>query len=152
VNEVKRPKKPATKQKKRELLPREARVVGWTVDVHARGEGSKTARRRESSQYLIIEGELTEALGGVTSFLLQLWPDPDAGVGTREIASVGSVIQVKPKIQVAASLTPAEFHRVFLLASSGNLRSVYMAVQEPRYGRALIASMSFSSREPECSE
>jgi hypothetical protein len=147
-----KPGKKAPKGKTRELLPREARVLDWTVDIHARGEGPKTARRRESSQYMIVEGELTEPLGGVTSFLLQLWPDPDTSVGTREIASVGSVIQVKPTIQVAASLTPDEFHSVFLLASSGKLRSVYMAVQEPRYGRALVASFSFSSRPPEIEE
>lgn len=149
MSKVALPKKRVVKAKKRELLPREGRVLDWTVDIHARAEGPKGARRRESSQYMIIEGELTEALGGATSFLLQLRPDPDTTVGTGEIPSVGSVIQVKPKIQAVASLTPDEFHYLFLLASSGKLRSVYMAVQEPHYGRALIASFSFSSRPPE---
>jgi hypothetical protein len=149
VNQPQRAKKRNVKVKKRDLLPREGRVLDWTVDIHVRAEGSKVSRKRESSRYLILEGEFTEPLGGVTSFLLQLSPDPEPTVGAREIPSVGSVIQVKPNIQAVASLTPDEFHYLFLLASSGKLRSVYMAVQEPHYGRALIASFSFSSREPE---
>jgi hypothetical protein len=106
------------------------------------------SRSRESSRYVILEGEFLEPLSGATKFLLQLSPQLEPSLGGGDIPSVGSVIQVKTQVQAVVTLTPDEFHYVFLLASSGKLLSVYMAVQEPYYGRALIASMSFSSRPP----
>jgi hypothetical protein len=137
------------KVKKHELLSREAVVLDWTLDVYARAEGTKHSRSRESSRYLIIEGELTEPLNGVTKFLLQVDAAATPDLGARDMPCVGSVIQVKPKIQAAGTLTPEEFQSLLMLAGSGKLRSSTMVFQKPHYGHALIASMSFSSRPPE---
>lgn len=136
------------KAKKRALLSREGVVLDWTIDIHARAEGTKNSRTRESSQYLIIEGDFTEPLNGITKFLLQVTPAAEPDLGARDMPCVGSVIQVKPAIQAAGTLTLAEFRSLLVLAGSGRLKSVVLAFQEPRYGHALIASMSFSSRSP----
>lgn len=137
------------KAKKHELMSREGVVLDWTLDIHARAEGTKHSRTRESSQYLIIEGDFSEALNGVTKFLLQVHAAPQPDLGARDMPCVGSVIQVKPKIQAVGTLTPEEFQSLLMLAGSGNLRSFTMVFQKPHYGHALIASLSFSSRSPE---
>jgi hypothetical protein len=137
------------KKPKRELLSREGLVSGWTLDIYASAVGTKNIRSRESARYLIVEGEFTEAVKGVAKFLLQVSPESEPGVGAREMPCVGSVLQLKPQIQAAATLTSDEFHDLLLLASTGKLRTFQMAFQEPHYGHALIASMSFSSRDPE---
>lgn len=140
------------KTKKRDLLSREGLVLDCTIDIHVRAEGSKHSRTRDSGQYLIVEGDVTEPLNGITKFLLQVSPVAEPDLGARDMPCVGSVLQVKPTIQAAATLTPAEFQSVLVLASSGKLRSVRMAFQEPHYGRALVASLSFSSRVPEATQ
>jgi hypothetical protein len=113
-----------------------------------RAEGTRHSRTRDSSQYLIIEGDFTEPLNGVTKFLLQVHATATPDLGARDMPCVGAVIQVKPQIQAAGTLTTEEFQSLFMLAGSGKLRSFAMNFQEPRYGRGLIASMSFSSRDP----
>jgi len=135
--------------KKRDLLSREGRVLECTIDIHVRAAGGKTSRSRDSAHYLIVEGDFTEPLKGITKFLLQVSPDPEPSLGARDMPCVGSVFQVKPTIQAGATLTPAEFQSLLVLASSGTLRSVTMVFQAPHYGHGLIASLSFSSRAPE---
>lgn len=137
------------KARKRGLLSRDGNILDWTVDIYVRAEGTKRSRTRDSAQYMILEGELTEPLNGVTQFLLQLHPAEQPDLGARETPSLGAIIQVKPKIQVAGTLTPEEFRSLFLLAGSGKLRSCALVFQEPHYGHALVAGMSFSSRPPE---
>lgn len=134
--------------KKRGMVSREGLVHKWTVDIYVRAEGDKHSRSRTSAQYLILEGDFIEPLKGVTKFSLQLNTDAQPELGTREIPSVGAVLRVKPEIQAAGSLTPDEFQSILLLASVGRLRRFGMNFQEPRYGRALIANLSFSSGEP----
>jgi hypothetical protein len=137
------------KARKRELLSREGVVLDWTLDIHARAEGTKHSRSRDSSQYLILEGNLTEPLNGITKFLLQVQATVEPDLGARDMPCVGSVIQVKPQVQAAGTLTPEEFQSLLVLAGSGRLRSLRIVFQKPHYGHALIASMSFSSRAPE---
>jgi hypothetical protein len=138
------------KANKRELLSREVNVLNWTLDIYARAEGTKHSRVRDSSQYLIIEGEFTEPLNGVTKALLQVQAAATPNLGARDMPCVGSVIQLKPQVQAAGTLTPEEFQSLLVLAGSGKLRSLRIVFQKPHYGRALIANISFSSREPEC--
>jgi hypothetical protein len=135
--------------KKRELLVREAHVLDWTLDIHVRAEGSKHSRTRESSRYLILESDFTEPLNAVTRVCLQVHPEAEPSLGARDMPSLGSIIQLKPQVQAAGTLTPEEFQSLLMLAGSGKLRSFRMVFQKPHYGHSLIASMSFSSREPE---
>jgi hypothetical protein len=137
------------KSKKRDILLREGQVLDWELHVYARAEGTKQSRHRDSSQYLILEGEFTEPVNGVAKFSLQLHADAEPGVGARDMPCVGSVLRVKPEIQAGATLTPEEFQSILLLASTGNLKYLAMYFQQPRYGSALIANLSFSSRMPQ---
>jgi hypothetical protein len=139
----------AKKPGKRELLSREGVVQDWTMDIHVRAEGTKLSRTRESSRYIILDGELTESLNGVTKFSMQVQTEAEPELGHRGMASLGSNIQVKPQVQVVVTLTLEEFQSLLMLASSGKLRSFRMVFQRPHYGHALIANMSFSSRAPE---
>lgn len=137
---------------KRAMVQREGIVSKWTLDIYARAEGTKNARSRTSAQYLILEGEFSEPLKGVTKFSVQLSPADEPGLGAREIPTVGALLRVKPEIQAAGTLTPEEFRSVLLLASACKLRTFGMVFQEPRYGSALIASFSFSTRDPTADE
>jgi hypothetical protein len=135
--------------KKRELLVREGIVLDCTTDIFVRAEGVKLSRTRESSRYLILEGDFTEPLNGVSKFSMHVHTEAEPHLGNREIPSLGSILRLKPEIQPVVTLTPGEFQSLLILASGGKLRSVRVVFQKPHYGHALISSMSFSSSEPE---
>jgi hypothetical protein len=137
--------KSRTRSTRREIIARTGRITSWTLHLHVHAVAHAGLRQRESSSYLILEGELTETLNDMSSFMLQVSPEIEPSVGSREMPCVGSVLTTKPRLEAAGALTFEEFRSVLALATSGNLRSSRMAFQKPFYGKALVASMSFHS-------
>jgi hypothetical protein len=141
--------KPEARSRRRELIARYGRVKDWDISLYVHGESRHGMRERTSMQVLEVRGDLDEAVKKVQSFRLTVFAKNEPEVGTAEIPSVGSVISMRQELGAAIELAAAEFQLAVAMAAAGRLRSVHLCFQEPRYGSALIASCSFSSRHAE---
>lgn len=94
-------------------------------------------------------GEFTEPVRGISAFSLRVRPEAKPGLGNVEIPSVGAWSATKPAFDGGVYLSEREFDLVLAMATSGKLVSVHFHFQEPHYGKALIASVSFGSDPPE---
>lgn len=56
---------------------------------------------------------------------------------------------MKGSLDAVVELADREFQLLCGIATAGRLTAVDLCFQEPRYGTALVASCSFSTREPE---
>jgi len=128
------------------LLSREGAITAWRASLHVFAERRRgEPRERKGSPWLVIEGELTEPVAGVSAFSIHMFPVTGPRVGQAEIPSVGSFIRAKPVMDGVVELAEREFDFVLTLLTSGRIASCSVAFQPPRYGRALIASIGFSS-------
>ncbi|MFJ1253849.1 hypothetical protein [Cupriavidus sp. CuC1] len=131
------------------LLTREGIITGWRASLHVLAERHRGGlRERKGSAWLVLEGELTEPVSGVSGFSIHMFPVTEPFVGQAQIPSVGSFIRVKPVMDGVVELSDREFDFVVTLVASGRIASCSVAFQPPRYGRALIASIGFSSDPP----
>jgi len=131
------------------LLSREGVITRWRASLHVLAERHRGGpRERKGSAWLTLEGELTEPVAGVSGFSIHVFPVTEPCVGQAEIPSVGSFIRVKPVMDGVVELSGEEFNFIVTLAASGRIASCSVAFQPPRYGRALIASVGFSSDPP----
>lgn len=147
ASETGKVKGPVRKRPKRDLLSRIGVVSDWGghLFVYAdRRRGEQEARQTLLS--LELRGVFKEAVKGVTDFELGVVPsDKELGVGNAEIACVGVFSSAKPSLRGSVYLSSREFDLIVALAAAGKLAEISVNFQEPRYGSALIASVSFSS-------
>lgn len=131
------------------LLSREGAITGWRASLHVFAERRRGGpRERKGCPWIVIEGELTEPVAGVCAFSIHMFPVTEPCVGRAEIPSVGSFIRAKPVMDGVVELSEREFDFVLTLLTSGRIASCSVAFLPPRYGRALIASIGFSSDPP----
>lgn len=137
------------KAKKRDITSRYGTVTSWdtSVFIYVDKRGGQTERRTLIS--LGLKGDLLKPVRNITGFELNAFPDKEPKLGNAEIPSVGSIIATRPLVSAVVNLSEQEFQVVLALATSGQLASVRLSFQEPRYGSALIVSCSFSSQPPE---
>lgn len=146
------PAKKATTPKlaKREVLARDGPVTAWEVDVFSYVHSYKGFHERRSMACLVVDGEFTEPVEGISKFSVQV--SPDAIKGDTESSSVGSLLQTKPQLQFVGSLTQDEFRAVLALATTGNLREFACNMEQPHHGDARVFSFGFSSQRSNDSE
>lgn len=135
---------------RRELLSRYGRVTGWhsSLSIHAdRPRGYPPAR--ESRASIQLEGEFTEAVGGIVRFLIQVSPKDKPDLGNAAVPNIGAFISVKPELQGVVDVTEGEFQRLLTLAASDHLAWCFIAFTLPFRRSALIVSIDFSTRAPD---
>lgn len=98
---------------------------------------------------LEIRGDLREPVKSISSFRLTAFAQAEPAVGAAEIPSVGSIISTRGSLDAVVELSDREFQLLTVMATAGRLTAVDLSFQEPRYGTGLIASCSFSTREPD---
>lgn len=140
---------PKARSKRRELMLRSGLVHGWDASVFVLAESRHGVRERKPMLVLEVRGEFPEPVKKLSSFKLTVFAEAEPAVGAAEIPSVGSIIAMRGSIDAVVQLADREFQLVMAMATAGRLRSVDLSFQEPRYGSALIASCSFSSRDPD---
>ncbi|VVE46512.1 hypothetical protein PCE31106_04418 [Pandoraea cepalis] len=141
------------KQRKRQstttLLSRDGVITSWRASLFVYAERRRGGpRERKGRAWLVVEGELTEPVAGVSGYSIHMFPGNEPSVGQSEIPSVGSFIRTKPMMEGVIELSEREFGFISTLLSSGRVLFCSVAFQPPRYGRALIASIDFSSAPP----
>lgn len=87
-------------------------------------------------------------MAGVSRYAFHLFPISEPCVGQAGVPSVGSFIRTKPVMDGVVELSDKEFDFVVTLAAAGRIASCSVAFQPPRYGRALIVRVSFSTDPP----
>ncbi|MEP9323270.1 hypothetical protein PPMP20_09035 [Paraburkholderia phymatum] len=92
---------------------------------------------------------MTEAVNGVTRFLIQVSPIVEPGIGNADVPSVGAIVSVKPVLQCVVDMTESQFQRLLTLAASGCLAWCFVAFTVPFRRSALIVSVDFSTRSPD---
>ncbi|WP_244222767.1 hypothetical protein [Cupriavidus lacunae] len=138
-----------TRPSRATLLTRDGVITGWRASLHVLAERQRGGpRERKGSTWLVLEGELTEPVAGVSGFSIHVFPVSEPCVGQAEIPSVGSFIRTKPVMDGVVELSEREFDFVVTLVAAGRIASCSVAFQPPRYRRALIARVSFSSDPP----
>lgn len=136
--------------RRRELLSRYGRVTNWHASLreHAdRPRGRPPAR--ESRATVLIEGEFTEPVGGVTRFLIQVSPAEKPELGNAEVPNVGVFISVKPEFQGVVDMTDGRFHELLTLAASNRLAWCHFAFTTPYRRSAFIVSIDFTTQPPD---
>lgn len=142
-------RKPKARSPRRESISRAGLVQSWDASVFVRAESEHGVRERKSMIVLDLHGELQEPVKTVKPFKLTVFAEAEPAPGAGDIPSVGSIISMRGEMDAVVQLAPVEFQLLMAMATSGRLRSVHLSFQEPRYGSALIASFSFSSRDPD---
>src|SRR5688572_15156738 len=109
------------KSDRAEVLSRKLEIVSFAVSVslravHHRGEDP----RIESGPWLELRGIMTEPVRDVRGIKVSLFPQDDAQrAGATRPASVGSVIQDRPELDVVLIWPPDDFDRAWALALAG---------------------------------
>jgi hypothetical protein len=103
----------------------------------------------DAGPWLELRGALEEPIKGVHDVLVSLYPEDDPHIGLARPASIGSVIGLKPRVDVVIPWSHRDFDRLWALALSGQLGFAHLAVTKPYYGRALVVSASFSNEREE---
>jgi hypothetical protein len=135
---------------RRELLSRYGHVISWHASLSARADRPRGhPPGRESRASIQLEGEFTEAVGGVTRFLIQVSPTDKPDVGNAAVPNIGAFISVKPELQGVVDMTEGEFQRLLTLAASDHLAWCFVAFTVPFRRSALIVSIDFSTRAPD---
>lgn len=136
-----------TKKVERQMLSREGEVTDWHAEIFALAfDADVLTKERRSVPSINIRGSFSEAAKGVTQFDIMLTPGKPH-IGNAEIPCIGS-ISLKTTIQGYVTLTPLEYQTALAMATTGTLRYISCEFQAPRYGSALIASITLASRKP----
>jgi hypothetical protein len=135
----------------RPALSRYGLVAGWDMSFFLRALGGKAVEGRalDGTTYLKVYGTLTEAVNAVSDFDFQLTGSASPQIGRSEIPSVGAIIGMRQAMQAGVELPLDQFNAVVAMACAGRLKSCHLSFQTPRYGSALISSISFSTSSPE---
>lgn len=133
-----------------EMLSRNVAISSFaatmrTSAAHRRGEEPEI----ESQPWLELRGNLEEPVNGVQDVVISMYPEDKMQVGTTRPAAVGSIIGMKPRIEVVLSWSYQEFDRVWALALSGQLKFGHLYFTAPRRNKGLVVSLSFSSEREE---
>ena len=137
------------RSKRRCLLSRFVEIQGVDASVSIGGEGADPARLRRSMKHLEARGVLTESLGSTIDALLTIFSEAEPSVRGGEIPNVGAVLTTRPHVSVAISLAPDEFSLLSTMMLAGRLASAHLVFQEPKYGKGLVASATFSTQSSE---
>lgn len=130
----------------REILSRSGSVTYWDLDVHAWATGDKPdARKRHDTVHLILRGDFTEEVAGVTRFDLLVWPEDQPEAGRADIPSVGTFLRAKPILEGTLTLSEVHFQALLSVVVTGKLRAIAVTFQKPRYGSGLISSLLLST-------
>lgn len=141
--------KPRRTPAKRALLSITGSPTDWGGELFVYGDRRDGSDLRHTILSLDIRGEFTTPVRGTTAFVLRVRSEDKPSLGNVEIPCVGVWIAVKPAFDGSVNLSHREFDLVLAMAASGKLASVHLNFQEPRYGKSLIATVSFSSYRPE---
>jgi hypothetical protein len=112
--------------------------------VHVRGHEPEI----NGDPWLEIHGTLDEAVGPMRDIDISVFAKDKREVGPARPAAVGSIIQLKPVVQVVVPLDRPTFQALWMLALSGHLRHASLHFTRPHYGNARVINVSFSN-EPE---
>ena len=139
-----------TKKRRKPLGPeplvRYGLIDRWDLDVFAVAQGRTPAKQmRLGSIYLSLQGKFTEPLRGVSDFTVQISGMPAERAEDVATSSVGYVISLKPTVQAVVDLTEPEFQAVLVVANAGRLAGCRFCLDEPRYGKARIISVSLGT-------
>ena len=135
--------------RRRWIISRDVEIQGVDISIYIEAEGTDLARLRRSMQHLEARGVLTEPLGGTTDALITIFSEAEPNVAGGEIPNVGAVLAVRPRLAAAVGLAPDEFGLLAAMMLAGRLASAHLAFQDPKYGKGLVASFSFSTQSPE---
>lgn len=135
--------------RRRCLISRFVEVQGVDASVSIGAEGADPARLRRSMQHLEARGALTESVGGTIDALITIFSEAEPNVRGGEIPNVGAVLATRPHLSVVVSLAPDEFGLLATMMLAGRLASAHLVFQEPKYGKGLVASATFSTQSPE---
>jgi hypothetical protein len=134
------------KSRRPEMLSRNVSITSFRSSVSLRAvERRGEEPEIESQPWLELRGTIAEPLRDTRDVEIHLYPREQLVVGTARPASVGSIIQIRPRLSVVATFTHAGFDRVWALALGGQLKYAYIYFTEPHYSRALVVNLSVSN-------
>ncbi len=92
----------------------------------------------------LVSGQFSQPTKGIVDFEFTIYPG-EPHVGNVEVPVVGVILTAKTAIETFITVSDLEFQTLLTLATSGHLKYVSCAFQEPRYGSGLMTYFSFSS-------
>ena len=113
--------------------------------VHRNGEEPDI----ESQPWLELRGTATEPVRDVRDMKISMFPRDTLQIGTARPASVGSLIQARPKLSFVLTWPHVDFDRVWALAIGGRLTHGHLYFTKPHYNSGLVVHASFSNEAEE---
>jgi hypothetical protein len=132
-----------------EILSRYISIDRWSASLHFSVEKPRgLPPERRTLRCLEFFGTLDEPLKGLTDVRGSIFPADEVTVGRNVEPSVASILSLREWVDIATHVTNQEFTWLLTMATGNALGGAYMAFRKPRYGHALIISLSFSSQLP----
>jgi len=133
------------RQLRPQILSREIRIGRTDASLYFRADKQRGLPAvLESDSYLELRGLSEEPLRDVHEFAIHLHIDNRKEPGPVAPPSIGALLKVHPVVDAVMGMPSADFDRVWTLVASRQLHHCRLALTEPRRGRALIVSSSFS--------
>ena len=111
-------------RKGRELIARAGTVTDCEAGLYLHAEGGREDRGRRAMLALDVYENLQEPVRNVSAFKITLFSEPDPTPGQAEIPSVGSIISVKPTLDLVVTLADRELSLLMAMAAAGRLKHV----------------------------
>jgi hypothetical protein len=130
-----------------EMLSRNIEISSFraSVRINAVHEHKNDEPEIETQPWLELHGKAVEPIRDVTDVEISMFPREPLVVGTARPASVGSIIQARPKLGVVITWPHVDFDRLWALAIGGKLSHAHLYFTKPHYNHGLVVSASFSS-------
>jgi hypothetical protein len=130
---------------KRANLYRTGTVTKWSAGVGVMlADKVLSPGNRLGGIDLTLEGDMSEPVKGVSSFVLRLYPTT---IGDDEkVKCVGAVMKAKPALELLLFVTLAELQLIATLAASGVQIYCRFGFQEPKYNQGEVHTFTISTQ------
>lgn len=133
-----------------EILTRTIEISSFSVSLRVGVDEPRDPEPEiEVTPWLELRGTLNQPVRETAAVVLSVYPKAGTKVGPARPPAVGSVISVRTAVDVVVSLPHVKFDWLWSFALSGHLKHVWIELTAPRYNRARVLAISFSTEAEE---
>jgi hypothetical protein len=133
-----------------EMLSRDIAITALRFSVRINAVHERNSEPEiETQPWLEILGKAFEPVRDVTDVEISMYPREPLVVGTARPASVGAIIQARPKLGIVITWPQKDFDHIWQLAVGGKLTHAHLYFTKPHYNHGLVVNASFSSEREE---
>jgi hypothetical protein len=132
------------------MMWRSGAIDAWEAGVDALCFNvlDERAPDRHDGSQLILLGVLSPSVKGAERCRFLISPG-GLSMGYAEIPCTGTIVKVKPVLELDITVSACEFQTLLALSICGRLKFYRVSFQTPHYNHGLVASATFHTSEPQ---